>query len=66
METMANALVNAGQNGTRGVAGVELAALFDEEANIEWSQLLTQEGIEVIFGVPGLKVHSKLFLIERK
>ena len=63
---VANALVNAVQNGKRVVAVVELAARFDEEANIEWSQWLTQEGIEVIFGVPGLKVHSKLFLIERK
>ena len=63
---VANALVNAVQNGKRVEAVVELAARFDEEANIEWAQWLTQEGIEVIFGVPGLKVHSKLFLIERK
>ncbi len=63
---VANALVNAVQNGKRVEAVVELAARFDEEANIEWAQWLTEEGIEVIFGVPGLKVHSKLFLIERK
>ena len=43
---------------------VELAARFDEQANIAWSERLTEAGIEVIFGIPGL-VHSKLFLIER-
>ena len=40
---------------------VELAARFDEQANIAWSERLTDAGIEVIFGIPGLKVHSKLF-----
>ena len=44
---------------------VELAAHFDEQANIAWSERLTDAGIEVIFGIPGLKVHSKLFLIDR-
>jgi polyphosphate kinase len=44
---------------------VELAARFDEQANIAWSERLTEAGIEVIFGIPGLKVHSKLFLIDR-
>jgi polyphosphate kinase len=45
---------------------VELAARFDEAANIDWAQSLTENGIEVIFGIPGLKVHSKLLLIERR
>ena len=44
---------------------MELAARFDEQANIDWSERLTDAGIEVIFGIPGLKVHSKLFLIDR-
>ncbi|MEM9255435.1 MAG: polyphosphate kinase 1 [Pseudomonadota bacterium] len=61
-----DALVNAVQNGKRVVAVVELAARFDEEANIGWAQRLTESGIEVIFGIPGLKVHSKLLLIERR
>ena len=61
-----DALVNAVQNGKRVLAVVELAARFDEEANINWAQRLTENGIDVIFGIPGLKVHSKLLLIERR
>ncbi len=60
-----DALVNAVQNGKRVLAVVELAARFDEAANIDWAQRLTESGIEVIFGIPGLKVHSKILLIER-
>ena len=61
-----DALVNAVDNGKRVLAVVELAARFDEEANISWAQRLTENGINVIFGIPGLKVHSKLVLIERR
>jgi polyphosphate kinase len=61
-----DALVNAVDNGKRVLAVVELAARFDEEANINWAQRLTENGIRVIFGIPGLKVHSKLVLIERR
>ncbi len=60
-----DALVNAVDNGKRVLAVVELAARFDEEANISWAQRLTESGINVIFGIPGLKVHSKLILVER-
>ena len=60
-----DALINAIGNGKRVMAVVELAARFDEQANITWAQRLTDAGVEVIFGIPGLKVHSKLFLIER-
>jgi len=48
------------------LAVVELAARFDEAANISWAESLTDNGIDVIFGLPGLKVHSKLLLIERR
>ena len=61
-----DALINAVQNGKRVLAVVELQARFDEEANISWAERLTEHGIEVLFGVPGLKVHSKLLLIERR
>lgn len=61
-----DALINAHNNGKRVMVVVELAARFDEQANITWAQRLTEAGIEVIFGIPGLKVHSKLFLIERR
>lgn len=61
-----DALVNAVDNGKRVLAVVELAARFDEAANLNWAQRLTDSGINVIFGITGLKVHSKLILIERK
>ena len=61
-----NVLVNAVRNGKRVVAVVELQARFDEEINIFYANKLQEEGVEVIFGVQGLKVHSKLFLITRK
>ena len=61
-----DALINAKNNGKNVQVVVELAARFDELANINWAQRLTDAGIEVIFGIPGLKVHSKLFLIERQ
>ena len=61
-----DALINAVANGKRVLAVVELAARFDEQANINWSQRLTEAGIEVKFGIPGLKVHSKLLLIQRR
>jgi polyphosphate kinase len=61
-----DALINAKDNGKSVQVVVELAARFDEQANIAWAQRLTDAGIEVIFGIPGLKVHSKIFLIERR
>jgi polyphosphate kinase len=61
-----DALINAAHNGKRVMAVVELAARFDEQANIAWAQRLTEVGIEVKFGIPGLKVHSKLLLIQRR
>lgn len=61
-----SALVNAAKNGKQVTVVIELQARFDEEANIKWTQELQTEGVQVIFGVPGLKVHSKLFLITRK
>ena len=63
---MANALINALKNGKSVTVVVELQARFDEEANIYWASQLTDEGATVIYGVPGLKVHSKLFMISRR
>ncbi len=60
------ALINAIKNGKQVIAVVELRARFDEEANIYWATKLQEEGAIVIYGVPKLKVHSKLFLIARK
>lgn len=60
-----NTLINAIKNGKQVTAVVELQARFDEETNIFYANKLQEEGAEVIFGVPGLKVHSKLILITR-
>ncbi len=59
------ALMNASQNGKKVTAVVELLARFDEGANIYWSKRMEEAGIKVIFGVNGLKVHSKQTLITR-
>lgn len=64
--SVANALINAVKNGKNVTALIELQARFDEESNIFWANKLKEEGAKVLFGVPGLKVHSKLCLIDRK
>lgn len=61
-----NALINAKKNRKEVVVLLELQARFDEKANIAWANKLKSEGVKVIFGVPGLKVHSKLCIISRK
>ena len=60
-----NALINAIKNGKKVTVVVELQARFDEEANLYLADKLKDEGATIIYGVPGLKVHSKLFLITR-
>ncbi len=60
------ALITAARNGKKVTAVVELLARFDEESNIKWSKRMQEEGVNVIFGVEGLKIHSKLLLIESK
>jgi polyphosphate kinase len=60
-----NALLNAMRNGKTVTVVIELQARFDEEANIYWSNKLQEEGANVINGVPGVKVHSKLAWIKR-
>ena len=59
------ALINAAQNGKKVTAVVELRARFDEKSNINWSHQMEEAGINVIFGVPVLKVHGKMTLITR-
>lgn len=60
------ALIEAAENGKEVVVLVELRARFDEENNIEWSRRLEDAGCQLIYGLDGYKVHSKLCLITRK
>ena len=60
------ALIEAAENGKEVVVLVELRARFDEENNIGWSRCLEDAGCQVIYGLDGYKVHSKLCLITKK
>uniref|UniRef100_UPI0025F07DEE polyphosphate kinase 1 n=1 Tax=uncultured Mucilaginibacter sp. TaxID=797541 RepID=UPI0025F07DEE len=60
-----HALINAAKNGKKVNCLVELKARFDEQANITWSRRLAEEGVNVIYGISGFKVHSKIVLVSR-
>jgi polyphosphate kinase len=60
-----NALTNAVRNGKQVTAVLELRARFDEEANLEWKDILEEAGIKVLIGVPNMKVHAKICLIKK-
>src|SRR5690606_8279508 len=62
---IASSLINAKKNGKDVTVQIELQARFDEEANIEYAELLQSEDIRLIFGVKGLKVHTKVCIVER-
>ena len=64
--SIVSALKNAIQNGKKVTVILELQARFDERANIYWGDILQDTGAKVLFGVPGLKVHSKLCLVSRR
>jgi len=63
---VASSLINAAKNGKRVTVSIEIRARFDEQANIDYAEQMEKEGIHLIFGVPGLKVHSKMCVIERQ
>lgn len=63
---IASSLINAAKNGKEVTVQIELQARFDEAANIRYAEQMQSEGVHLIFGVVGLKVHCKACLIERK
>ena len=60
-----SSLINAAKNGKKVTVQIELQARFDEASNISYAEQMQTEGINLIFGVKGLKVHSKICVIER-
>ncbi len=63
---VASSLINAAINGKNVTVSIELQARFDEQANIDYAHQMEKEGIHLVFGVQGLKVHSKMCVIERE
>ncbi|MEP0356684.1 polyphosphate kinase 1 [Paraglaciecola sp.] len=61
-----SSLIDAVDNGKKVTVVIELRARFDEENNIEWAKTLTDSGVKVVFGVPSLKIHSKLCVVTRE
>lgn len=60
-----SSLINAAKNGKKVTVQIELQARFDEASNIYYAEQMQREGITLIFGIKGLKVHSKICVIER-
>ena len=60
-----SSLINAAKNGKKVTVQIELQARFDEASNIKYSELMQTEGINLIFGIKGLKVHSKICVVDR-
>ena len=60
-----SSLINAAKNGKKVTVQIELQARFDEASNISYAEQMQTEGIHLIFGIKGLKVHSKICVIER-
>lgn len=61
-----NALINAARNGKEVTVFLELKARFDEEANLEWKTLMEEEGVKVLVGIPNVKVHAKICIIQKR
>jgi polyphosphate kinase len=60
------ALINAARNGKKVTVFIELKARFDEENNIRWAKKMRAAGVDIIYSIPGLKVHAKIALVKVK
>ena len=65
LSNVASALINAVKNGKKVLVQLELQARFDETNNIIYAEKMQAAGVQLIFGIPGLKVHSKIGIIEK-
>src|SRR6056300_1392448 len=65
ISNVARSLINAAKNGKKVLVQIELQARFDETNNITYAEQMQAAGVELIFGIPGLKVHSKICVIEK-
>jgi len=63
---IANALISAAKNGKSVKVFMEVKARFDEENNLHWARKMKEAGIEIVYSMPGLKVHAKVALVKKK
>ena len=63
---IASSLINAAKNGKKVTVQIELRARFDEAQNIKYAKIFKNEGVNLVFGLPDIKVHSKICMIERE
>ena len=66
IKSLVASLIQAAQNGKQVTVIIELKARFDEAANIKWARLMREAGVNVIYGIAGLKTHAKAMLIVRQ
>ena len=66
LSNVASSLINASKNGKKVLVQIELQARFDETNNIIYAEQMQAAGVELVFGIPGLKVHSKICVIEKR
>ena len=65
LSSVANTLINAAKNGKEVIVQIELQARFDETNNIDYAKLMQDQGVKLIFGIPTLKVHAKVCVVEK-